>query len=81
VRQRRNGWGTRLLAPDAQLDGVDGVVAAVVVGDDEDAVGFAGGDLKVGGVDAGVESVGLSLEAVLVGGLRISLRFGLRLGL
>ncbi len=37
--------------------------------DGDDAVGFAGGDLFVVGVDAAVEVVGLALEAVLVGAL------------
>ena len=53
---------------DAQCDGIDGELDAVVA-DGDDAVGFAGGDLLVGGVDAAVEVVGLALEAVLVGAL------------
>ena len=44
-------------------------------------MGLSGGDLEIGGVDAGVEVVGLALESVFIGGLRIRLRFGLRLGL
>ena len=42
---------------------------AVVSVDDDDAVGFAGGDLFVLVVDAAVELVGLALEAVFVGAL------------
>ncbi len=42
--------------------GLDGGFA----GDDGDALGFAGGDGLVAGVDAAVEVVGLAFEAVFV---------------
>ena len=58
------------MAADAELDGVD-VCSPVFMRccDGDDAVGLAGGDLFVGGVDAAVEVVGLALEAVFVGAL------------
>ena len=52
---------------DSKLNGVDGVIAGGIVGDGEDALRFAGGDLEIGGVDAGVKIVGLALKAVLIG--------------
>ena len=48
---------------DDLVDFFDGVVFV----DGDDAVGFAGGDFLIGGVDAAVEVVGFALEAVFVG--------------
>src|ERR1035441_2904276 len=60
----------------AKFDRVDGIVSRVVVSDRHNAVRIAGSDLLVGGVDAGVEIVGLALEAVLVATLSLALLVG-----
>ena len=60
--------GGDLRGDDLKDDLVDLIDGAVVV-DGDDALGFAGGDVLVAGVDAAVEVVGLALEAVLVGAL------------
>ena len=58
---------------DAEFDsfdaGFDRESGIGVVGDGHHALRFAGGDLLVGGVNAGVELVGLALETVFVAGL------------
>ena len=60
------GEGGDFFGDDLVDDLVDAVFGAGL-GDGDDALGLAGGDVLVGGVDATVEVVGLALEAVLVG--------------